>query len=142
MKFRFRLQAVLDLREREEQRAKIALGEAQRRVFEVDEQIARLEAAQTGALAALPPNAPFGERLAARAWADKLAAQVARLRYERETLSAVAATKQQEVATAQAERRAVEKLRERALAEYQAEVLRREQITLDEIATSRYAQKS
>ena len=138
MRFVFRLQAVLDLRLRAEQEAERVFAAAQGRVAEVEARIAGMEEKRARVQSALGVSAPFDERLAARQWCDVVAREVARAQHERETLAAIAAARQQDLAALSAERRAVEKLRERAWAEHQAEVQRREQIALDEIATLRH----
>lgn len=139
MKFSFRLEAVLDLRRRAEDEAERVLALAHGRVAEADARIAQMEAQWAATLTNVTPDTPFDERLAARRWCDVLASQIERAQVERETLAAIADHKRQELARATAERRAVEKLRERALAEHGAEMQRREQIALDESARTRYA---
>ena len=136
-RFVFRLQSVLDLRLRAEQQAQIALGAALQRVAEAESEIALLAERRTAALA-LPVDAPFEARVDARRYADALIRQQAEAERRRKQLLIEAEARRVEMAMASAERRAVEKLRERAWAEYQAEAQRQEQISLDEIASARH----
>lgn len=136
-KFTFRLQNVLELRERAEQQAQTALAAAQAKVADAEQTLESLAAQRTQTLM-LPPNAPFEARLAARTWADDLTRQAATVGRQLETLRRDVETRRQAVVTAAAERRAVEKLRERALAEYLKEMQRQEQLLMDEIASVRH----
>lgn len=136
-RFTFRLQTVLDLRARTEQKAQVALGLAQRAVAEAEERIRRLGEQQAATLR-LPPDARFEARIAARTWAEALTQQIAEATHHREALRAEAERRRAELVKAAGERRAVEKLREKALREYQDEMQRQEQNLLDEVGSSRF----
>lgn len=136
-RFVFRLQTVLELRGRAERQAQIRLAEAQQQVAAADQALARLADEQSQTLS-LPPAAPFEDRVAARAWADALSAQAARVEQARQAHLAQMTIRQHELAGRASERRAVEKLRERDLAAHQQEMLRQEQIGLDEIGSARH----
>jgi flagellar export protein FliJ len=136
-RFVFRLQAVLDLKERAEEQAQQALGTALRAVAETEQAMARLIAQRDQTLRGSADAAPEA-RAAAWAWAEALNERHAEAQHQLVYLRAEVETRRSALARVAAERRAVEKLRERALNEYRAELQRREQIQLDEIAGSRH----
>jgi flagellar FliJ protein len=135
--FKFPLQAVLDLRERVEQERKIAFAAAQNQIFFIEREIAELRTQRAEALD-FPPTTPVEERQAAYRWIELLDGQIVRSEIERRRRVLEAEARRQELAQAATDKRAVEKLRERALDAYQAEALRQEQLQLDEIASSRF----
>ena len=115
----------------------MALAAAQRKVAEVEDGLASL-AAQRQASLALRPDAPVEARVAARTWADALTEQAVRMERQQQVLQTEAESRRRDLAKAASERRAVEKLRERAWADYQAELGRFEQAALDETASGRH----
>lgn len=138
-RFTFRLQAVLDLRVRAEQSAQIALGGAQKTVVDCEHEIADRRARRDQTLAALTLATPFDTRAGAFAWADKLAGEADELERDRLPRLVIEAERcRRQLAERAAERRAVEKLREKALRAYQAEAQRQEQIMLDEVGAGRH----
>lgn len=137
-KFVFRLQTVLDLREQAEQSARAALGHAQRELDDVETRIADRESECARVLADLPPNLTPEERASVRAWADQIAKEISWMKTEREAHLREVDFRRAEMVRTKAERRMATRARENAFANYRAEVQRREQNTLDEIATVRY----
>ena len=137
-KFSFRLQSVLELRERAEQQAQAALAAALRSVNEAEETLAGLADQRLRTLAALPPDVSFEMRLAARTWADALTRRADEVRHGLELLRQEADARRQAAVAAAAERRAVEKLREHAYIDYLAEMQRQDQLLMDEIASVRH----
>lgn len=141
--FRFRLQSVLDYRTGLADRARQELGVLQARVREAEEELAALHRSEQRALQQL------GE--AQRAKALDFAEITRLLEYgivmeqQIETQRQVIAQRQQE-ADAQQQKvialakdaKALEKLRERQLEEYQQDDIRREQAETSEIASTRH----
>ena len=115
----------------------MALAAAQRKVAEIEEGLATL-AAQRQASLSLGADASVEARAAARTWVDALTEQAVRMERQRLMLQADVEAHRRNLATAASERRAVEKLRERAWSDYQAELGRFEQASLDETASGRH----
>ena len=136
-RFVFRLETVLEMRVRAEQRAQAALGLAQKQVTDAERYRISLETRRMDALIA-SATATFDQRVAAVQWAESLSEKIRHVGFHLQTLEMEAEARRRELAKAASDRRAVEKLRERARAEYEAEAQRVEQNQLDEVGSARY----
>ncbi|HZO27823.1 MAG TPA: hypothetical protein VFH48_17730 [Chloroflexota bacterium] len=127
--FRFRLQSVLDYRTGLADRARQELGVLQARVREAEEELAALHRSGKRALQQL------GE--AQRSKALDFAEITRLLEYGIVLEQQIEAQQQKMIALAK-DAKALEKLRERQLEEYQQDDIRREQAETSEIASTRH----
>ncbi len=142
-RFRFTLQPVLDMREREEQTQQRVVAEIQHQRVELERQIrsyhAQIEDERTALREQLVGETDFaGARLQANATvflthqADACVVELAGV-YARLDRA------KQDLAHATGRRRAIESLRDRQRAAWQAAAMKREQHELDEIASTGYS---
>lgn len=134
--FRFRLQKLLDYRQHREDEAALALAQAEGEMAAEQRRLAHLEAEQAAAQARLRQEVRGG----ADCWLwqpylRRLADAVARSRHRLDELAALVASRRQELQQRATERKLVEQLRHRHLARHVYEEQRRDQCTLDEVAT-------
>lgn len=136
--FTFRLGRLLSLRERREEEAAIALATAQEQADRLRRALADLRDGRAAARAQLFPNAGADGRLGdgqavhqLLEYTDARCANVAAALIEAE---AEVETRRQSLATAMAERRALERLRERQQDEWRSDVERRARAAMDAVA--------
>jgi flagellar protein FliJ len=143
MAFRFRLQSVLQYKQKVEDDRKLEMAALLTEVAEQELRLAALDADRERVRAEVL-NGMAGEvdiEAVARGfrhaeWLDELRLRQAELIAElRQRIEA----KRQEVVEAMQGRQALEKLRDRDRASYEAELLHAEQTLMDELSTSRYA---
>ena len=127
--FRFRLQNVLDYRTGLTDRARHELGVLQARVREAEEELAALRRSEQRALQQL------GEAQRSK---DLDFAEITRLLEYGIVLDQQIEAQQQKMIALAKDARALEKLRERQLEEYQHDDIRREQAETSEIASTRH----
>jgi flagellar FliJ protein len=140
--FRFRLQQVLNYRERLEDEAKLALAQAESALAAERLRLKRLEEGLETARSSLRQEArcaadfwlwqPYVQRLT-----EQRAASLRRL----DELAAAVASCQKQLQQRSMERRLVDKLRHRHLQRHTYEENRRDQCTLDETATLAYCRR-
>jgi flagellar FliJ protein len=137
--FTFRLERVRSLRERAEEAAREELarelshrvrGEAMLREAAHALSIART----TGRDTVLAPGASGADLLAAQAWLERAERRRLDAAADLDRRDAEVARSRQALAEAAREREAIERLKRRRRADHDAEMLRRAQISLDEIA--------
>ena len=143
--FRFRLQRVLDLRERTEQEAAGRLADARERADAASRACQTLEAIQTDSrarLAAFPGNArSVGELQHADLLLDQLGQQVA---HARDALRAAEGRVEQSLAEYTAafqERRVLDRLRERHLDNWRSGEVQADRMTMDDVALAKFGRR-
>jgi len=145
--FQFRLQPVLEMREREEREKKLALGELERERLGLEQQIRgyqrNIETEQASLAEMLVGKGGIdfrGARLQANAALhNRFCAQRAVL--ELAGVHHLIERARSELAEASARRKAVELLRDRQREAYELEQSRRESIELDDISIMRHARR-
>ena len=141
--FRFRLQNVLDYRAGLADRARQELGVLQAHVREAEEALAALFRAEQHALRQLgeaqgAPLMDLAEITRLLEYGQVLTARIAEQRSVIAQRQQEADAKQQEVNALAKDAKALEKLRERQLEEFQQDDARREQAETSEIAANRH----
>ena len=146
MPFRFRLQSVLRYKEKVEDDRKLELAalltekaEQEQRLVALDAERERVRAEVLGGMKGEVDVDAVARGLRHVDWLDDCRRRQAELIAE---LGHRVETKRQEVVEAMQERQALERLRERDRASYEAEQLHVEQTMMDEVATSRHFQRS
>jgi flagellar export protein FliJ len=142
-KFIFRAQVALDLRQKQEDAARLALAEAQARLHEAEQALARAE----GQLADALNNARDVEAAASdptlaiwyRNWIHRLRREVARCVQILDGRQADAKAAEAKAIEARRAVRVIEKLRERAWNAHTAHERREEQKALDLLGVMQYA---
>ena len=141
--FRFRAEAALDLRKREEKDALIARSHAEARFREVHEALlaeqARRETAQTNLVHVQRQGSDVDTVLWHRNWIVRLAANVDRLRGDLEGRAREVKAADGVWRDARKRRMALERMRELALQRFQKDELRQEMKSMDELARIRFA---
>ena len=144
--FRFRLQRVLEIRERTEQEAAGKLAEAREHAAAASQACEALEAMQADSrvrLAAFPGNArSVGELQRAGLLLDQLGQQVAAAR---EALGAAEARVEQslsEYTAAFQDRRVLDKLRERHLESWRGAEVQGDRVAMDGIALTQFGRRA
>ncbi len=147
-RFHFRLQPVLEMREREEEQKKLALSELERERHEIESRIRgyqqNIEHEQTSLAqmltsgesidfrgARLQANAALSNRFSAQKLVIELAGLIEQIERAR-----------QELAEAASARKAVELLRDRQQDAFECEQRRRETSELDDMSVMRHARRS
>ncbi len=147
-RFKFRLQPVLEMREREERDKELACAELERQRIELENTIRNyqhnIETEQASLAQMLVGKGGIdfrGARLQANAaLSNRFAAQRAVL--ELAGIHHLAERARAELVEAAARRKAVEMLRDRQREAFESEQRRRESVELDDIAVMRHARRS
>ena len=142
-RFKFRLQAVLDQRERLEKNAKTTYAEAQQAVQKAEVLLAELNDVRAALLAEVAEqrrSANF-DPLEAKLYQDYLKTIVDCIRdqeaYVRE-LQIDAEAMRLNLVGASANRKVIDKIKERDLSAHKVQAIRADQAAIDELATMRY----
>jgi flagellar FliJ protein len=132
-RFRFALQAVLELREHVERQRKLVLASA---IQHHARQITRVDAASAALDQALADSVhdPVASMEIRLAQMERLRGDIGRAQVDAMTAFEVVAQRRDELAAAQADRSAVEKLRERRIREHLIVEQRSEEASLNEAA--------
>lgn len=152
-RFRFRLQRVLELRERVERERQVELGRIAMERARLEEALRRVQtsirSAKGGLRASLGPEAADGMRRvdAAAVRMQSNAALFMQVRAQRLAIELAGVHTREEVARkalaeARRDRRALEVLRDRQRAAWKASIARREMADMDEMATMRAARRA
>jgi flagellar export protein FliJ len=140
--FRFRAQAALDLRRKQEDEASAALGQAEAacRLAEArrDQAEADRRTAQEQLATAERCGSDISTLLWHQNWIARLAAEVETAKVDVEARSADARVAEQAWRQARQKRLALERLRERAVRRHQHELQRQELKVIDELARLRF----
>jgi flagellar export protein FliJ len=140
--FRFRAQAALDLRRKQEDAAAAAFADAEAAVQRVVAQQAATRDDRARALAAQLLTQREGTHAAALEWhwnwINGLGAAIERLGRDLEARRLEAGAAQRVWQEARRRRLVIERMRDRLLRRYQAEMLRKESRTVDELARLRF----
>ena len=146
--FRFRLQRVLEMRERKERDAATALVSAQELVEQARAEQERLAAARTELAAQTTPASndegasSIGTLRTLHFLLDRLDERVASAAEVTTSAEHAAAQKQDELRAAFRDRRTLDRLRERHAESWRAAALAADRQQMDEIALTRYTQPS
>ncbi len=140
--FRFRLQKLLEYRERREDEAKLALAQAEGALANEERRLAALEDERRAARSRQGKET----HSAADSWLwqhylRRLDDSVAVCRRRLDELAALIAFRRQELLQRATERKLLEQLRHRHLIRHTYEEMRRDQCTLDETATLAYCRR-
>lgn len=142
-KFRFELQPVLDTRRLKEDLAKRALSEAEERLDQARAMVRKIEGrirCETAYLKTLASAEVDPERIiASQRYIDRLKAELVVAQHDVEACEAETARLKAALVERMKERKAMERLRDKAYERYKHEVARQEQAFLDELASQRYA---
>jgi flagellar export protein FliJ len=141
--FRFRAEAALDLRKREEREALLARGLAEARFREVHETLEaerrRRETAQQNLVHVERQGSDVDTVLWHRNWIVRLAANIDQLVRELEARAREVKAADRVWREARKRRMALERMRELALQRFQKDELRQEMKSMDELARIRFA---
>lgn len=140
--FRFRLQALLDYRQRREDDLRRRLGELERLMQREQNTLADLERGRREVAAtytSLEESAFDVEKAQLlRSYYSLLSEQIDRQQHVIAELGEALSAQRGKVVKAMRERKIVQNLRDRHLEQFNIEELRKEQALLDDLATSRY----
>jgi flagellar export protein FliJ len=143
--FRFRAQAVLDLRSRRRDlvQTELALAERAEQAAAADLESAerRKESAETEGATALRAGGPVSEFERHRNWIAHLRAESDRLRTVRHERAAEVAAVRERLRTAHQEVRVLERLRDQRLRSHQESVRQEDMRDLNEVATMRFTRQ-
>lgn len=140
--FRFRLQRVLELRQKSEQEAATRLAEAQSGEVAARQTCALLEGVQEeGIRQAAAPGASrrVGQLQNLRFFVERMGEQVMVARGELAAAEQEVSAKMEEFSVAFRDRRILDRLRDKALESYRVEEVQADRKLMDDIALSRFA---
>ncbi|MBC9783416.1 flagellar export protein FliJ [Heliobacterium chlorum] len=140
--FRFKLQAALSLKLRQEDILKGDLQRQQKVIEGLEYELRETQKKMAEAIENIRPTPGAVFDVEARLFFNQFwlklksleSCQISEIESERDTLAKI----RQQLMETMRERKILEKLREKHLADYQREILREEQKVLDELALSRY----
>ncbi|WP_442507549.1 flagellar export protein FliJ [Novipirellula sp. SH528] len=143
MKYEFRFESILDLRQRERDEMGGLVGEANMAIAKIDQQIQDLEQ-ERQSLRNEDAQSRLGDvavdRLLARGRFDlQLQAEINGLLQTRAKLEEELERRQQKLRDAETEVKKFQRMRELDRHEYQQEMIRREQMEIDEMNNRRFA---
>lgn len=142
-KFRFELQPVLDTRRLKEDLAKRALGEAEERLDQARARVKKIEdriRCETAYLKTLASAEVDPEKvITSERYVDRLKAELVVAQHDVEACEAETARLKAALVERMKERKAMERLRDKAYERYKYEAARQEQAFLDDLASQRYA---
>jgi flagellar export protein FliJ len=140
--FRFRAEAALDLRRREESDALLAKAQAEARFSEAEQALAaervRRETAQMDQAALERRGSDLGTLLWHRNWIVRLASDIEARAHDVESRARECEAARDAWQEARRRRLALERLRERAVRAFERDLAREERNALDELARIRY----
>lgn len=141
-KFRFELQPVLDTRRLKEDLAKRALSEAEERLNRARARVKKIEdriRCETAYLKTLASAEVDPEKIiASERYIERLKAELVVAQHDVEACEAETARLRAALVERMKERKAMERLRDKAYERYKYEAARQEQAFLDELANQRY----
>lgn len=144
--FKFRLQRVLELRQKREQAVAVQLAEAQQAEEAARAECATLEAQREAGVQsshAAPGTRPtVGQLQNLRLLVERLSERVEQAYAAHAEAEKVVQTRQSELTTAFQERRVLDRLRERDLSQWQANQAHADRQLMDDIALSRFVRAS
>ncbi|MCC6163559.1 MAG: flagellar FliJ family protein [Acidobacteria bacterium] len=145
-RFRFRLEPVLQMRQRAEERAEQALARAERQLHDAEASLAATEQRLTGAYASAHASERDGADVVLltwhRNWIVVKARDVEASRLEVRDRLETRDMRLRQAQEARKARRVLERFRDRAREDFDREAARREMQTIDELSTIRAARRS
>lgn len=141
MRFRFRLQRVLDMRQKSEEAAATRLADARREEEQAREAVAQMQSARDQGMQAAAPaagTASIGQLQNLRFLVERLNDEVDQAEREVDEAGRQVGQRLEEFSNAFRDRKVLERLRERALESWKGEEVQADRQAMDNIALARF----